>query len=75
MKHLEEYRDTLLARRLLERIAAAAGRVGRNKSSDHGGLRQPHHQAIGRHGIRKLLPPGIRLISGPGCPVCVTSAE
>ena len=33
-----------------------------------------HTQAIGRYGIRKLLPPGIRLISGPGCPVCVTSA-
>ena len=32
-----------------------------------------HTQAIGRYGIRKLLPEDIRLISGPGCPVCVTS--
>ena len=31
-----------------------------------------HTMAIHRHGIRSLLPPGIRLLSGPGCPVCVT---
>lgn len=32
-----------------------------------------HTMAIARAGIRKLLPPWIELISGPGCPVCVTS--
>lgn len=32
-----------------------------------------HTVAIFRHGIRNLLPDNIRLISGPGCPVCVTS--
>ncbi|MCX8093991.1 MAG: hydrogenase formation protein HypD [Candidatus Goldbacteria bacterium] len=31
-----------------------------------------HTMAISRFGIRKLLPENIRLISGPGCPVCVT---
>ena len=31
-----------------------------------------HTNAIGRFGIRGLLPENIRLISGPGCPVCVT---
>ncbi len=31
-----------------------------------------HTHEIFRLGIRKILPPGIRLISGPGCPVCVT---
>lgn len=31
-----------------------------------------HTMAIGHWGIRKLLPNNIRLISGPGCPVCVT---
>jgi hydrogenase expression/formation protein HypD len=29
--------------------------------------------AIARHGLRELLPPGLRLVSGPGCPVCVTA--
>jgi hydrogenase expression/formation protein HypD len=31
-----------------------------------------HTMAIGHWGLRKLLPDNIRLISGPGCPVCVT---
>jgi hydrogenase expression/formation protein HypD len=34
-----------------------------------------HTHAIRRHGIRQLLPPNIRLVSGPGCPVCVTAEE
>ena len=32
-----------------------------------------HTMAIARHGLRDLLPAGVRLVSGPGCPVCVTS--
>lgn len=32
-----------------------------------------HTMAIARYGLRMLLPEGVRLISGPGCPVCVTS--
>ncbi|MHB8882052.1 MAG: hydrogenase formation protein HypD [Thermodesulfovibrionales bacterium] len=32
-----------------------------------------HTVAIFRHGIRNILPEGISLLSGPGCPVCVTS--
>ena len=31
-----------------------------------------HTHEIFRLGIRKLLPPQIELVSGPGCPVCVT---
>ena len=34
-----------------------------------------HTMAIGHWGIRKLLPPNISLISGPGCPVCVTPSS
>ena len=34
-----------------------------------------HTMAIFRHGVRSLLPPNLRLISGPGCPVCVTPAS
>lgn len=33
-----------------------------------------HTMAIGKAGIRQLLPPSVRLLSGPGCPVCVTPA-
>ncbi|MBA7575912.1 Hydrogenase maturation factor HypD [subsurface metagenome] len=32
-----------------------------------------HTMAISRHGLRQLIPRNINLISGPGCPVCVTS--
>lgn len=31
-----------------------------------------HTTAIARYGIRDLLPRGVQLVSGPGCPVCVT---
>lgn len=31
-----------------------------------------HEQSIARFGLRSLLPPGLEVIMGPGCPVCVT---
>jgi len=34
-----------------------------------------HTMAIARSGIKRLLPKEVELISGPGCPVCVTSQE
>jgi hydrogenase expression/formation protein HypD len=34
-----------------------------------------HTMSIAKYGIAQLLPPEISLISGPGCPVCVTSAS
>ncbi|MCP5044882.1 MAG: hydrogenase formation protein HypD [bacterium] len=34
-----------------------------------------HTHAIAEAGLRRLLPPSIRLISGPGCPVCVTPVD
>ena len=34
-----------------------------------------HTMSIYRYGLKKLLPSNIRLLSGPGCPVCVTSVN
>jgi len=34
-----------------------------------------HTVSIFKHGIREMLPEGLRLLSGPGCPVCVTPAS
>jgi hydrogenase expression/formation protein HypD len=34
-----------------------------------------HTMAIGHHGLRSRMPAGLRLVSGPGCPVCVTPGE
>jgi hydrogenase expression/formation protein HypD len=71
MRYIDEYRDPVLARGLLDRIAARAAGIGRPVTIME--VCGSHTQAIGRYGIRALLPSGIRLLSGPGCPVCVTS--
>ncbi|TAK95517.1 hydrogenase formation protein HypD [Patescibacteria group bacterium] len=34
-----------------------------------------HSQAVARYGIKGLLPKNVKLLSGPGCPVCVTDQE
>ena len=68
MKHMEEYRDGRLARALAARIAAeAAARSSYRFMEFCGG----HTHAISRYGLEDLLPAHVRLIHGPGCPVCV----
>lgn len=68
MKYVDEYRDGALARALAARIAESV-RPGRDYRFMEfcGG----HTHAISRYGLEDLLPPGIRMIHGPGCPVCV----
>ncbi|MFH1232801.1 MAG: hydrogenase formation protein HypD [Patescibacteria group bacterium] len=34
-----------------------------------------HTEAVARHGLRELMPKNVKLTTGPGCPVCVTSQE
>ena len=57
---------------LTEKIAQAAQGLPQTTIMEVCGT---HTHAIRRHGIRQLLPPNIRLVSGPGCPVCVTAEE
>lgn len=73
MKFIDEYRDPAVVKALLKRIEAAAQKTSRIVTIME--ICGSHTYAIGRFGIRKLLPDNIRLISGPGCPVCVTSAR
>ena len=54
--------------RLAAALAVAGGR-GRTFMEVCG----THTMAISRYGLRDLLPSGMRLVSGPGCPVCVTA--
>ncbi|HIQ06426.1 MAG TPA: hydrogenase formation protein HypD [Anaerolineae bacterium] len=68
MKYVDEYRDPALARKLLDSIARLADRPMAFMEFCGG-----HTHAIMQHGIRQLLPSTVRLMSGPGCPVCVTS--
>lgn len=70
MKYLDEYRDPALARRLLAELRATATRPWTIMEVCGG---QTH--TIVRQGIDELLPAGIRMIHGPGCPVCVTPLE
>ncbi|MCV2487917.1 hydrogenase formation protein HypD [Geodermatophilus sp. YIM 151500] len=70
MKYLEEFSDPDLARKLLDRIAAVTTRPWALMEVCGG---QTH--SIIRHGIDQLLPEGIEMIHGPGCPVCVTPLE
>ncbi len=60
--------DADLLRRLASELAAA-GPIDFTVMEVCG----THTMAIARYGLRELLPPGLRLVSGPGCPVCVTS--
>ncbi len=70
MRHLDEYRDPSAIRRVLDRIAEALARPATLMEVCGG---QTH--AILKFGLDELLPPGLRLIHGPGCPVCVTPLE
>lgn len=67
MKFVAEYRDPDLARRLAAEIARVATRSWTLMEVCGG---QTH--SIVRHGIDEVLPKGLELIHGPGCPVCVT---
>jgi hydrogenase expression/formation protein HypD len=70
MKYVDEFRDAAAARGLVAQLHTAAA-----------ALPQPvrimeicggHTVAICRNGLHAVLPPNVRLVSGPGCPVCVT---
>lgn len=68
MKHVDEYRDGRLAGALAARIAAEAATARAYHFMEFCG---GHTHAISRYGLEDLLPANIRMIHGPGCPVCV----
>jgi hydrogenase expression/formation protein HypD len=70
MKYVEEYRDPALAKQLLAEIRKAVTRPWSLMEVCGG---QTH--TIVRQGIDDLLPVGLRMVHGPGCPVCVTPLE
>ena len=70
MKYLDEYRDAETVKRLANEIAKATTRPWTIMEVCGG---QTH--SIIKYGIDRLLPDGLELVHGPGCPVCVTSLE
>lgn len=70
MRHVDEYRDEVIAGELL---AAIRRRVTRSWTLMEVCGGQTH--SLLRSGIDRLLPEAITLVHGPGCPVCVTPVE
>ncbi|MCW2787969.1 MAG: hydrogenase formation protein HypD [Aeromicrobium sp.] len=70
MKYLDEFSNPDLARKLIQEIHSITTRPWALMEVCGG---QTH--SIIRHGIDQLLPEGVEMIHGPGCPVCVTPLE
>jgi len=71
MKFVDEFRNRDVAAGLVRRIKQLLGR-------NHVSLMEvcgTHTASIQRYGLRSLLPKNLKLLSGPGCPVCVTPNE
>ncbi|HOL22919.1 MAG TPA: hydrogenase formation protein HypD [bacterium] len=70
MKYIDEYRNPEFIGTISKEIHELAKKIPHpiNLMEVCG----THTMAIGKFGIRQILPENIKLISGPGCPVCVT---
>jgi len=77
MKYVDEFRDPKTAKALVERIHRSASRIVRHRDASVKIMEicGSHTVAIFRSGIKALLPDNVVLVSGPGCPVCVTAME
>src|ERR1039458_10825678 len=71
MKYVDEYRGGSFRRFLADVIASA---VEESRSYRFMEFCGGHTHAISRYGLEDLLPNNIRMIHGPGCPVCVLPA-
>lgn len=70
MKFVDEYRDPLLAERLVKALHETVTRPWTVMEVCGG---QTH--TLVRSGIDRMIPPSLHLVHGPGCPVCVTPLE
>lgn len=70
MKFIDEYRDAELGKRLIDKIHRSSQKGVRFMEFCGG-----HTVSIFKYGIRQLLPQTVEMLSGPGCPVCVTASE
>jgi hydrogenase expression/formation protein HypD len=67
MQPVSGFRDSELALALVEKIKRKSRKPARLME-----FCGSHTAAILKFGLRQLLPPGVEMLSGPGCPVCVT---
>jgi len=73
MKYLDEFRNPEIAKSLVKKLKRVAKNLPKtvNIMEICGG----HTMSICKYGIHNILPENIRLVSGPGCPVCVTPGK
>ncbi|MFH0762268.1 MAG: hydrogenase formation protein HypD, partial [Candidatus Omnitrophota bacterium] len=71
VKYIDEFRNKKLVKEAAAKIAAIAPKSKINFMEVCG----THTQSFFRFGLRRLLPDNLKLIAGPGCPVCVSSQE
>ena len=67
MRYVDEYRGADLVHTLTEKLHALSNRPVRIME-----VCGTHTMSIFKHRLRQMLPKNVQLISGPGCPVCVT---
>lgn len=70
MKFVDEFRDKAIAERIVEKIKRFDS-LKVNLMEVCG----THTMVIFKQGLKGILPKNVNLLSGPGCPVCVTSQE
>jgi len=70
VKYVDEFRDPRLAKALIQAIARVSFKPVRFME-----LCGTHTMTIARYGLIHMLPETIEMVSGPGCPVCVTTIE
>jgi hydrogenase expression/formation protein HypD len=69
-----KFRDPARARAMVEALSRITDAIGRPRVSlMH--VCGSHEQAIAKYGLRASFPDALRVIMGPGCPVCVTDAR
>jgi hydrogenase expression/formation protein HypD len=75
MKYIDDYKNPEAASYIRKQIKLLAEELTKqNKTANIMEVCGSHTMAIGRFAIRELLPENVKLISGPGCPVCVTDS-
>jgi len=68
LKYVSEFRDSALAKGLIAQVCRLSSTPARFMEFCGG-----HTVTIFRYGIRQVLPQTVTMVSGPGCPVCVTA--
>ncbi|MFH0826880.1 MAG: hydrogenase formation protein HypD [Candidatus Omnitrophota bacterium] len=71
MKYIDEFRNIGAIRKL----ARAIREIAPSQNISIMEVCGTHTQSFRRFGLGRMLPPGLRLIAGPGCPVCVSPQD